>query len=175
MDDTARQLTLIKALSPELDQKATMQGIATQMPGLTTQEAEAVRKAAGWNELPKPPQISPVRILLRQFSSFLVLILIGAAAIAFFLGEVVDTVAIGVVVILNGLLGFVQEWRAETALETLRNMLSPQAVVMRDGVEVQLPARDIVPGDLIVLGPGDRVPADAKSRTRWRSGSMRVC
>ncbi len=140
-----------------------MQITRSQQQGLTSEQAAAARQQHGWNELPKPDQISPLRILLRQFSSFLVLILMAAGGIAFFLGEVVDTIAIGLVVLLNAALGFVQEWRAETALETLRSMLSPQALVIRDGREMRIPARDLVPDDLIVLNPGDRVPADAKT------------
>ncbi len=140
-----------------------MQITRSQQQGLTSEQAAAARQQHGWNELPKPDQISPLRILLRQFSSFLVLILMAAGGIAFFLGEVVDTIAIGLVVLLNAALGFVQEWRAETALETLRSMLLPQALVIRDGREMRIPARDLVPDDLIVLNPGDRVPADAKT------------
>lgn len=128
--------------------------------GLTAQEALAARQIHGWNELPVVARSGPFRVWLRQFSSFLVLILIIAAAIALALGERVDAITIGLVVMLNAALGFVQEWKAETALASLRKMLSPQAMVLRDGQEQMIPARDIVPGDILVLAPGAKVAAD---------------
>lgn len=130
--------------------------------GLTTAEALAERKRSGWNELPRERQISPLRILARQFTGLLVLILVAAVAIAFALGETIDAIAIGMVLILNAILGFVQEWRAETALDALRSMLTPTALVLRDGKETRLPARDLVPGDLVIVSAGEGVPADLK-------------
>lgn len=129
--------------------------------GLTAAEVTAAHKKHGWNELPKVAGPSAWRILLRQFTNVLVVILIVAAAISFIAGERIDTIAIAIVVLLNGALGFVQEWRAENALQSLRNMMSPEATVMRDGQQMVVPARDLVPGDLIIVAAGDRVPADA--------------
>ena len=129
--------------------------------GLTTQQAMTLHDTHGWNELPQAASPSPVRIMLRQFTNVLVVILIIAAAIAFVVGERIDTIAIAIVILLNGLLGFVQEWRAENALQSLRNMMSPQATVVRDGRQMIIAARDLVPGDLIIVAAGDRVPADA--------------
>jgi Ca2+-transporting ATPase len=131
--------------------------------GLTAAQVEAARAEAGWNELPAAERASPWAVLGRQFRGLLVLILIGAAAAALLLGERIDAIAIGLVVALNGALGFVQEWRAETALEALRSMLSPEAVVIRQGRERRIPAREIVPGDLVVVSAGDRVPADLEA------------
>ncbi len=129
--------------------------------GLTAAQALALHDEHGWNELPQTAGPSPVRILLRQFTNVLVVILMIAAAIAFVVGERIDTIAIAIVILLNGILGFVQEWRAENALQSLRNMMSPQATVQRDGRQMIIPARDLVPGDLIIVVAGDRVPADA--------------
>ena len=129
--------------------------------GLTADQVLAARAVAGWNELPATKTIGPLRVLLRQFSSFLILILIVAAGIAVALGEFIDAVTIGMVVVLNAGLGFVQEWRAETALAALRELLSPQALVIRDGQDQIIPARDIVPGDILVLAPGVKIAADA--------------
>ncbi|AHD03703.1 cation-translocating P-type ATPase [Leisingera methylohalidivorans] len=136
-------------------------GSGLSLTGLTRQEAEAARKKYGWNELPRVKRTGPLLVFIRQFSNFLVLILIAAGIIAFTLGEYADTLAIGLVIALNGVLGFVQEWRAETALESLRNMLSPQTLVLRDGREQMIEARELVPGDLIILEAGARIPADA--------------
>ncbi|PTX53820.1 Ca2+-transporting ATPase [Litoreibacter ponti] len=132
--------------------------------GLTATDVAAARRTHGWNELPKAKQAGPLRVLLRQFSSFLVLILIIAAAVALALGERIDALTIGLVVLLNAGLGFVQEWKAETALSALREMLSPQALVLRDGREQVIAARDIVPGDILILAPGTKISADATLR-----------
>ena len=129
--------------------------------GLTAEQVLAARAAAGWNELPAPRTSGPLRVLLRQFSSVLIVILIVAAGIAIALGEVIDAATIGMVVLLNAGLGFVQEWRAETAIASLRKLLSPKALVIRGGKEQIIPARNIVPGDLLVLSPGVKIAADA--------------
>lgn len=129
--------------------------------GLSTQQAITLHDTHGWNELPQAAGPSPLRIMLRQFTNVLVIILIIAAVIAFVVGERIDTIAIGIVILLNGILGFVQEWRAENALQALRNMMSPQATVLRDGQQMIIAARELVPSDLIIVAAGDRVPADA--------------
>jgi len=110
-------------------------------------------------------------VLLRQFTGLLVLLLIGAGLVALVLGELVDGIAIGLVVVLNGLLGFVQEWRAETSLAALREMLTPKSKVIRDGVPTMTDSRDLVPGDLVLLDAGDQVPADAQIAS---SAALRV-
>ncbi len=133
-----------------------------KMTGLTHAEVMAARERYGWNELPRPKPPSKFAVLLRQFQSLLVAILVAAALIALVLGETIDAIAIGLVLVLNAVLGFVQEWRAETALEALRSMLSPNAVVVRDGTETVVPARNLVPGDLVVLSTGEVVPADLR-------------
>ncbi|WP_071672660.1 cation-translocating P-type ATPase [Nioella nitratireducens] len=133
--------------------------------GLSSREAALRLEKYGPNSLIEATPISPLRILLRQFTGVLVLVLIAAMAIAAFLGEYVDVLAIGLVVLLNGVLGFVQEWRAETALAALRKMLDVKARVVRDGRQRMLDAAQIVPGDLVVLEAGDRVPADIAVQT----------
>ncbi|TCP63130.1 Ca2+-transporting ATPase [Rhodovulum bhavnagarense] len=128
--------------------------------GLTQAEACIRLARVGANRLAEGPRVSPAVIFLRQFAGLLVVILIVAAAIALALGERTDALAIMVVVILNGVLGFVQEWRAETALAALGRMVASVARVRRDGEERQLPAQEIVPGDVVIVETGDRVPAD---------------
>ncbi|HHS93905.1 MAG TPA: ATPase P, partial [Rhodobacterales bacterium] len=132
----------------------------TAHPGLTRKEAQARLAQYGPNTLGEAARTSWAAILLRQFTGLLVLILIGAAIVAAVLGEVIDALAIGLVVVLNGALGFVQEWQAETALVALRSMLSPKARVRRDGVAQVIDSADIVPGDLVLVSAGDKVPAD---------------
>ena len=130
--------------------------------GLSAIEVVGRQQKFGPNEIKAEAGASPATVLVRQFTSPLVLMLIAAAGLAAWLGDIIDTVAILLVVLLNGILGFVQEWRAETAILALRRMLSPVARVRRDGVEQMVPARDLVPGDAVLLEAGDRVPADIR-------------
>jgi P-type Ca2+ transporter type 2C len=131
-----------------------------QNPGLTSAEAKARLERYGPNALGEAKRASWLAILARQFTGLLVLILIAAAAIAAALGEVIDATAIGLVVVLNGVLGFVQEWQAESALEALRSMLAQRCRVLRDGAERIVDTTEIVPGDVVLLSAGDKVPAD---------------
>ncbi|SMX44174.1 cation-translocating P-type ATPase [Actibacterium lipolyticum] len=134
----------------------------TRPQGLTSAEAKTTLERVGPNALQKTRHASPVQVFARQFVGFLILILIGAAGVALALGEVIDAIGIMLVVLINGVLGFVQEWRAETALAALQNMLSTAARVLRDGREQMIDTREIVPGDVVLLEAGDRVPADLK-------------
>ncbi|WP_209037421.1 cation-translocating P-type ATPase [Mameliella alba] len=128
--------------------------------GLTSTQAADRLAEVGPNQLAERKPVSRWVILARQFTSPLIVMLIAAAGIAAALGETVDAVAIVLVVLLNGVLGFVQEWRTETALAALRNMLATEARVVRDGAQVMIDTRQIVPGDLVILDSGDKVPAD---------------
>ena len=130
--------------------------------GLTSAEAAARLAQHGLNELPQAPPASPLKIFLAQFSSLIVWVLIGAAVVSGLLQEWVDAAAILAIVILNAILGFVQEFRAERSLEALKRMVVVTARVVRDGGLVSLPAGELVPGDLIQVEAGDRIPADAR-------------
>ena len=130
--------------------------------GLPSQEADERLGKYGPNEIPEGSRRSPWRILWEQFSAVLVLILIGAALLSALLGEYKDAIAIGTIVILFGLLGFVQEYRAEQAMAALRKLASPLVRLLRGGELVELPAQQIVPGDVILLEAGNLVPADAR-------------
>ncbi len=127
-------------------------------------EAEAAERLSrhGPNELPEAPPPSPWSILGAQFTSLIVCVLIGAAIISGLLGEWVDTGAILAIVFLNGLLGFVQEYRAEKSLAALKTLAITYARVVRDGARRTLSSRELVPGDIIDVEAGDRVPADAR-------------
>lgn len=130
--------------------------------GLSREEAEKRMQEFGPNQLPEPKRVSLFTLLINQFSSFIVWTLIAAALIAGFLGEWIDATAIGVIVILNALLGFFQEFRAEKSLAALRKMATPFSKVIRDGELQILPSEKIVPGDLVLIEAGDRVPADGR-------------
>jgi Ca2+-transporting ATPase len=137
--------------------------------------AEAARRLTlfGPNEIGGAHRISPARIFISQFTDFMVLVLIAAAIVSYFLGEAADVVAILAIVVLNAVLGFVQEYRAERAMERLRELAAPTARVVRRGAgtqswegaeagELVIPARELVPGDVVLIEAGDRVAADMR-------------
>lgn len=130
--------------------------------GLTEREAEHRLSTVGPNELPEAPPPSPLKILLAQFSSLIVWVLIGAALVSGLLQEWIDAAAIVAIVVLNAILGFVQEFRAERSLAALRKLSVATARVIREGVARSIPARELVPGDLIQVEAGDRIPADSR-------------
>ncbi len=136
--------------------------LKSQPAGLS--QAEVIERTLqyGANEIQAAKRISAWDILLDQFKNILILILLGATAISLFLGHGIESIAIAVIVLFAVLLGFIQEYRAERAIEALKQMAAPTASVLRDGVEVKIPARELVPGDVILLHTGDRMPADAR-------------
>ncbi len=135
--------------------------------GLTASEAEIRLTQYGPNALPVAGGKSAFRRLLAQFDNLLIYVLIGAAAISAWLGHAIDASVILAVVVLNAVIGFVQEGRAEQAVDAIRDMISPKASVLREGRRVTLRAAEIVPGDILLLEAGDRVSADVRlSKTR---------
>jgi Ca2+-transporting ATPase len=130
--------------------------------GLRSDQVAASRTRFGWNELTEAPPTPLWQKLLAQFKDLVIWILIVAAVISGAIGEWPDTVAILAIVLLNGLLGFFQEERAEQSLAALQKLSAPLAKVIRDGALQTLPARDLMPGDLVELEAGDNIPADAR-------------
>jgi Ca2+-transporting ATPase len=130
--------------------------------GLSESDARERLERHGPNELAAGKQISPWRILLRQFANLLIIILLVATGISFGLGETLDAWVIFAIVLACVLLGFVQEYRAEKAAAALARLAAPVATVIRAGQERVIPAREVVPGDLLVLHTGDRVAADGR-------------
>ena len=136
--------------------------LKSQPGGLGQADAAERTLQYGANEILAAKRISAWEILFDQFKNILILILLGATAISLFLGHGIESIAIAVIVLFAVLLGFIQEYRAERAIEALKQMAAPTASVLRDGVEVKIPARELVPGDVILLHTGDRMPADAR-------------
>lgn len=134
----------------------------TTPAGLTHAAAAGRLAAYGPNELQATHRISPWAVFVEQFKNVLIIILLVAALLSAFLGHGVEAVAITVIVLFAALLGFAQEYRAERAIEALRQMAAPEASVLRDGSETKVPARDLVPGDVVLLRAGDRMPADLR-------------
>jgi Ca2+-transporting ATPase len=130
--------------------------------GLTREKAEERLQAEGPNELAEKRGESPLKLLLNQFKDFMVLVLLGATVISGLLGEMLDALTIVAIILINGLLGFYQEYRAERSLRALKELSAPSAKVLRNGESLQIPARELVAGDIVFLESGDRVPADLR-------------
>jgi len=130
--------------------------------GLTQQEAQDRLRKFGGNELTEKPRPGFLSLLWDQFNNYLVIILIVAALIALALGEWVDSIAIMFIVALNAVVGVIQESKAEQALAALKKMSAPNAQVMRDGHQVTVPGRELVPGDIVLLEAGNYIPADMR-------------
>ncbi|MGI9428950.1 MAG: cation-translocating P-type ATPase, partial [Bythopirellula sp.] len=130
--------------------------------GLSSVEATRRLEQYGPNALESGHRISPWTILLAQLKNVLIVILIVATIFSAFVGHEIEAIAIAVIVLFAVFLGFIQEYRAERAIEALGRMAAPIAHVIRDGAKMNVPARKLVPGDLVVLRSGDRIPADAR-------------
>lgn len=128
--------------------------------GLSSKEAAHRLKIYGLNEIQQKIKDSPFKILIRQFTDLMIIILLACTAISFLLGDITEAFTIIAIVIINGVMGFIQEYRSEKSIEALKNMTSPSAIVIRDGKQKNINAADIVPGDVVLLQTGDKVPAD---------------
>jgi len=142
--------------------KDVFQKLESSPKGLTKHEAEKRLHHYGLNELKEEAPIKPWRILLEQFYSPLVWILLAALIVSILLGETIDAIIIGVIIILNAILGFVQEYKAEKAIDALKKMVSLKAKVIRDDQEIIIDSKHLVPGDILILETGDKIPADAR-------------
>ncbi|MCX8084433.1 MAG: HAD-IC family P-type ATPase [Calditerrivibrio sp.] len=136
--------------------------LATSENGLSTEEAKKRIKLYGFNKLPDSNKINIFKIILHQFTSPLIYILIISGVITFYLNEYIDSFVIFAVVILNALIGFPQELKAEKNVKALKEMLLPKVSIIRDGVANEINNHDIVPGDIVLLSSGMRVPADIR-------------
>ena len=139
-----------------------IKSIGTSQKGLSEEEAGKRLEKYGSNELKQREKISPFRILIRQFTSCIVFILLAALVISLLIGEKLDAIVISTIVVLNGVFGFVQEFKAEKAIEALKKLTALKAKVIRNGKETEIDSRELVPGDIILLETGSKVPADAR-------------
>jgi Ca2+-transporting ATPase len=141
------------------------QELSTGPAGLHEKTAADKLESHGPNRLPEAKRVSPVVILLRQFASPLIYILLIAAAVTFALAEYKDTIVIGAVLLFNAVIGFIQESRAEESVRALQKMIVPQARVVREGREREISSDGLVPGDIVLLASGAKVPADIRLAT----------
>ncbi|MBI95701.1 ATPase [bacterium] len=132
------------------------------MEGLSSKEVAKRLKVYGLNEIPKKKDFKIIRILFDQLKSYLVLILIIAGGVSFVIGHSKDAIAILIVVVINTVVGFIQEFKAEKAVESLKSMIKSKAVVIRDGIKKEIETKFLVPGDVLYLSEGDKIPADCK-------------
>jgi Ca2+-transporting ATPase len=130
--------------------------------GLNEKEVKERLERLGPNELARASKAPVWKLFLNQFSDFMVLVLLAATFISGLLGEYADAVTIMIIVVVNAILGFVQEYRAERSIQALKQLTAPEARVIRNGQECRVPASELVPGDLVVLEEGDRIPADLR-------------
>ncbi len=149
----------------------TLEKLKGSWDGLPLNEVQARFKQYGYNRLPPPQKNSPFVRLLRQFHNVLIYVLLLSSFITAILGHWVDTAVIVGVVMINAIIGFIQEGKAEKALEAIRNMLSGKATVLRNGKREVIPAESLVPGDLVFLHSGDKVPADLRL---YQSKDLRI-
>jgi P-type Ca2+ transporter type 2C len=140
----------------------TLKTLNSSLNGLSLADAQKRIQEHGKNELVEEKKAGPVRLFLGQFMDILILILIVAAVAAYYVGDSLDAIVIVIVVLINAVVGFIQEYRAEKAMEKLKGLISSEAVVIRDGQEQKVPASDLTLGDIVLLEEGDNVPADLR-------------
>lgn len=136
--------------------------LGSSLNGLSDEAVQHRQQEHGLNVLPRQARAGWIKLFLRQFNSVLIIILLVAALVSYLLGDATDSVIILVAVLLNVIVGFVQEGKAERSLEALRTVITLEATVVREGEERMVPVDQVVPGDVVVLSAGDKVPADAR-------------
>ncbi|MHA1859871.1 MAG: cation-translocating P-type ATPase [Candidatus Asgardarchaeia archaeon] len=136
--------------------------LKTSPKGISSSEAKARIEKYGYNVIEKKERFVALKIFLSQFKDVFVIILMFAAALSFLLGERLDSTAITIILILNSIVGFTQEYRSEKAIEALKKLTTPKALVLRDGREVEIPSKEVVPGDILILEEGTKISADAR-------------
>lgn len=150
-----------------IDKEKAIALLGSKLDGLSSEEAKQRLERYGLNELVEKKKTSPLMLLLEQFKDFLIIILIIAAIISAVLafmgeGDIWDPILIIIIVLFAAVLGFIQEYRSEKAIEALKRMAALTAIVIRNSRDIEIPAREVVPGDLVVLNTGNRVPADGR-------------
>ena len=138
------------------------QTIQSSINGLSKKEAKILLEKHGYNVFEQGKKLKPYKILAAQFKDILIIILLASTALSVIMGEMTEAIAIIIIIFINALLGFIQEYRTEKTMEALKNMAAPLAKVYRDGKITQIPASEVVPKDITILEAGDRVPSDAK-------------
>jgi len=145
-----------------IEVEETLHALNTKETGLSQEEAQKRLQEFGPNKLKKEKGKSPIKLFVEQFADILIIILLIATGLSIYLGELIDAIVIIAIVMACAILGFVEEYRSEKALEALKKMTAPTAIVLRDGKEEKIQTISLVPGDIVLLYTGDKVPADAR-------------
>ena len=146
----------------QLGVKETFEKLRTFEHGLSKEEVAKLLARHGQNKLAEEEKISQLRILLHQFTSPLIYILLIAGIVTILLKEYIDSGVIFSVVILNAVIGYIQEYKAEESVRALKKMVVPKAKVVRDGKDREIHSEDLVPGDIVLLASGTKIPADLR-------------
>lgn len=145
----------------QLEQAEQVQQISKKNDiGLTTKKALSILHKEGKNELIQKNKASPLKLFFGQYKDIMTLILLACTLVSVLMGEYIEAIAIAIIVLMNGILGFIQEYKTEKTLDALKNMSSPMAMVYRDGALCQIPSSEIVRGDVLLCEAGDKIPAD---------------
>ncbi|HDJ89586.1 MAG TPA: cation-translocating P-type ATPase, partial [Thermoprotei archaeon] len=145
-----------------LSYQEVLKKLGSSEKGLSYEEASKRLEKYGFNEIETGRRKTALTIFLNQFKSILVALLIFSTIISFYLGEIHDAIVILAIIVMNSILGFIQEYRAEKSLEALKKLAAPKCKVIRNGVEKVIPARELVPGDIVIVNAGDKIPADIR-------------
>jgi P-type Ca2+ transporter type 2C len=145
-----------------ISSKEALEKLSSTGEGLTSEEVAKRQEEYGKNVLPQKGGASPFKLFIKQFKDFLVIILMLAAVIAFLADQMADVYLILAVIIFNAAMGFIQEYKAEKAIDAIKSLIQKNASVFRDGKKKELPAEECVPGDIILLEEGQSIPADAR-------------
>ncbi|MBC6489399.1 calcium-translocating P-type ATPase, PMCA-type [Flavihumibacter stibioxidans] len=146
----------------QTDAQQVLEQLNTRAEGLSAAEVTRKLEEIGYNVIAEKKKKSPLALFLSQFKDFMIIILMLSAVLAGIFGDLIDSIAILLIVILNAIVGFVQEYRAEKAMEALKKMAATSAIVIRDGNATHIPAAELVPGDIVKLEAGNIVPADLR-------------
>jgi Ca2+-transporting ATPase len=146
----------------QYDEREVFKSLQTSEEGLSEAQAKKHLETYGANKLPERAGISRLKIILHQFTSPLIYILIVAAIVTTFLGDYIDSGVIATILILNAIIGYLQEYKAETSVRALKRMVVPRARVVREDKEREIPSENLVPGDIVLLASGGKVPADLR-------------
>jgi len=146
----------------QLTTKETLKKLNTKIKGISDEEAKERIKKFGFNRLESKKTIHPIKLFLKQFKDPIIMILFAAIVISLIANESIDALIIAIILLINSLIGFYWEFKAEKAIQLLKKMSTPKAKVIRGGIERIIEAKELVPGDIIVVEAGDKVPADAR-------------
>ncbi|MFV1922559.1 MAG: cation-translocating P-type ATPase [Methylotenera sp.] len=160
MQQTETKEVLLRSHSKSVDR--VLEELNASVSGLTEEETRLRLASFGANRLPEPPKRSAFIRFCLQFHNILIYVLISSAFITALLAHWIDTFVILAVVFANAVIGFIQEGKAEKAMDAIRHMLAPHATVLRDGMRMSIPGENLVPGDIVLLEAGDKVPADSR-------------